>query len=179
MATSMKRSNICRKNASAYQRAVRCNGGGNYAEGATVTIHAGAAPNGQKFKEWTTTSAGVTFADRTSATTTFKMPANAVAVTATFETVTGESELFAPDLKIYPNPFADVVRITGIGETGEKGETGKTGLRVINAAGSVVHTQIITSPDEIIHLGHLPAGVYFFTIENGKQSKTVKAVKSN
>ena len=76
-------------------------------------------------------------------------------------------------LQIYPNPFTDVVRI----EIGEIGKTGELRLRVINAAGTIVHTQMLTSPNETIRLEHLPAGVYFFTIESGKQVKTVKVVK--
>jgi uncharacterized repeat protein (TIGR02543 family) len=61
-------------------------GGGNYAVGTAVTISAGTAPSGQQFKNWTTTSNGVTFANANSATTTFTMLANAVTVTANFET---------------------------------------------------------------------------------------------
>jgi hypothetical protein len=59
-------------------------GGGNYVQGATVSITANAAPQGQQFKNWTTTSAGVTFANANSASTTFAMPANAVTVTANY-----------------------------------------------------------------------------------------------
>jgi hypothetical protein len=60
-------------------------GSGDYEEGATVTITADAAPAGQQFKDWTTSSAGVAFASATSATTTFTMPANDVTVTANYE----------------------------------------------------------------------------------------------
>ena len=60
-------------------------GGGDYAEGATVTITANAAPSGQAFDKWTT-SDGVTFANASSATTTFTMPAKAVTVTANYKT---------------------------------------------------------------------------------------------
>ena len=59
-------------------------GGGNYAKGVTVTIKADAPATGKKFKEWTTED-GLTFADLTAAETTFKMPAKAVTVTATYE----------------------------------------------------------------------------------------------
>ncbi|MEG1577711.1 MAG: discoidin domain-containing protein [Oscillospiraceae bacterium] len=64
-------------------------GGGEYAEGATVTITAGAAAQGKVFATWTT-SDGVVFTDATSAITTFVMPAKAVTVTASYrdETVT-------------------------------------------------------------------------------------------
>ena len=59
-------------------------GGGNYAPGATVTITANAPATGKVFDKWTTND-GVTFASATSATTTFTMPAKAVAVSATYK----------------------------------------------------------------------------------------------
>ncbi|MDR2591748.1 MAG: InlB B-repeat-containing protein [Chitinispirillales bacterium] len=62
-------------------------GGGTYAVGATVSINAGTAPAGQRFKNWTTSSNGVTFANANSASTSFTMPENAVTVTAVFETI--------------------------------------------------------------------------------------------
>ena len=61
-------------------------GDGNYEAGATVSINAGTPPTNQQFKNWTATSAGVTFANANSAATTFVMPANTVSVTANFET---------------------------------------------------------------------------------------------
>jgi uncharacterized protein (TIGR02145 family) len=45
------------------------------------------APTDYRFKNWTATSNGVTFADANSAATTFSMPANPVTVTANFEAV--------------------------------------------------------------------------------------------
>ena len=63
-------------------------GSGNYPAGATVSINAGTPPAGQQFKNWTSTSAGVTFANANNASTTFVMPANAVTVTANFEPIT-------------------------------------------------------------------------------------------
>ena len=59
-------------------------GGGNYAEGATVSITANAPATGKVFDKWTTTD-GVTFANAKNATTTFVMPAKAVTVTATYK----------------------------------------------------------------------------------------------
>ena len=58
-------------------------GAGSFVVGATVTITA-SEREGQVFAGWTSSSAGVSFADATSPTTTFTMPANAVMVTATF-----------------------------------------------------------------------------------------------
>ena len=63
------------------------------------------------------------------------------------------------------------------GETGKIGEAGETNLCIINAAGVIVHTQKITSPDETLLLEHLPAGVYFFTVEKDGKVKTEKIVK--
>jgi len=59
-------------------------GNGVYPAGATVTISAGTLTNIHQFKEWTTESDSVTFADAESSTTTFIMPANGVTVTANF-----------------------------------------------------------------------------------------------
>ncbi|GBU21217.1 hypothetical protein R80B4_01106 [Fibrobacteres bacterium R8-0-B4] len=64
-------------------------GSGSYAAGAEVAIYAGEPQAGQQFKNWTTASGGVTFADANSATTTFTMPANNVMVTAVFEVQSG------------------------------------------------------------------------------------------
>ena len=95
-------------------------------------------------------------------------------VTVTPDGITGTEDVFAPDLTIYPNPFTDAVHITGVAETWR---AASLQIQVINAAGTVVHTQKITSPDETIHLEHLSAGIYFFVIENGKQAKMVKVVR--
>ncbi|MBP3856568.1 MAG: chitobiase/beta-hexosaminidase C-terminal domain-containing protein [Ruminiclostridium sp.] len=67
-------------------------GGGSYAQGASVTITAGAAPSGQQFKEWTGAD-GLTFTSgsATTSTATFTMPANAVEVTATYEDIPATS----------------------------------------------------------------------------------------
>ena len=62
-------------------------GGGNFAAGSTVNITANAPPAGQEFDKWTTAD-GVTFANATSASTTFQMPAKAVTVTATYKALT-------------------------------------------------------------------------------------------
>ena len=89
-------------------------------------------------------------------------------------TTTDAEELFAIRLNVYPNPFADVVRIAGmVVETGRAAS-----LQVINAAGVIVHAQTITNPDETIRLGHLPAGVYFFRVEMKGKTIMVKTVKN-
>jgi len=62
-------------------------GGGEYTEGATVTITANSAPDGQQFKQWQVISGGITLANPTEAITSFLMPANAVEVVATYEAI--------------------------------------------------------------------------------------------
>ena len=57
-------------------------GGGEYAEGATVTITANAPETGKEFTSWTIE--GVTVDDKTKAEITFTMPANAVTATANY-----------------------------------------------------------------------------------------------
>ena len=90
----------------------------------------------------------------------------------TVSPVTGIAELTVGEASVYPNPFDDAVRISmGV-------ETWRTAtLHVTNAAGVAVHTQTVASPDEVIRLGHLPAGVYLFRVEVDGRVMTIKAVK--
>ena len=62
-------------------------GTGQYAQGETVTIIAGAAPSGEQFKEWEVVSGTITLASSTSETTTFTMPTEAVSVKANYEAI--------------------------------------------------------------------------------------------
>jgi len=87
------------------------------------------------------------------------------------EIKTDANEFFASDLKIYPNPFTDVVRIVGVVETWR---AASLQIRIINTAGVIVHTQTIASLDETIHLGHLTPGMYIIQIENVGTKKVIK-----
>lgn len=60
-------------------------GSGSYAAGAIVAIRAYASSPEQVFDKWTTSTAGVGFADATALSTTFTMPAANVAITATYK----------------------------------------------------------------------------------------------
>jgi hypothetical protein len=64
---------------------VGASGSGNYAPGATVSISAGTAPAGYRFKNWAADNRGVIFANSTDAATTFTMTRTQVTVTAVFE----------------------------------------------------------------------------------------------
>lgn len=77
------------------------------------------------------------------------------------------------DIEVYPNPFTDVLQFTGF----YAGKFCATSLQVINTAGTVVCTRIITHPGETIRLGHLPAGMYIIRLENGGEVKVIRTVK--
>lgn len=64
-------------------------GSGSYAAGAIVNLDAGTPLAGRQFVGWTSSPARVTFADSTSAITSFTMPAGAVTITAVFEDIIG------------------------------------------------------------------------------------------
>jgi hypothetical protein len=85
-------------------------GGGNYAEGETVTIKAKAAPRGKVFDKWTSAD-GVAFADASAESTTFVMPAQDVTVTATYK---NKQFPYYPDEPVEPVgddwPFIDVTK---------------------------------------------------------------------
>ena len=61
-------------------------GTGSYPAGAIVAINAYDMGTGQVFDKWTTSTAGVGFANPTSTSTSFTMPAANVAITATYRT---------------------------------------------------------------------------------------------
>jgi arylsulfatase len=90
----------------------------------------------------------------------------AAAVTVSSETRV-ESRLTAA-VTLFPNPFADKLHLVG---------AEGCSLRVINSAGSTVHSRRITSSGEAILLKSLPAGLYFFHLEKGGKSKMLQAVK--
>lgn len=61
-------------------------GSGSYAAGDIVAINAYYMGDGQLFDKWTTSTAGVGFANASATSTTFTMPAANVAITATYKT---------------------------------------------------------------------------------------------
>lgn len=61
-------------------------GSGSYPAGTVVAINAYYMGEGQQFDKWTSSTAGVGFANPNASSTTFTMPATNVAVTATYKT---------------------------------------------------------------------------------------------
>jgi len=81
---------------------------------------------------------------------------------------TSIENIFAPNLKIYPNPFADELRITN---------AENCTLRIMDVVGKQIYAQKITDANETIRLGKLSAGVYFFRLGKDGQTRTVKVLK--
>ena len=95
------------------------------------------------------------------------------------EQITNVEELFITNLKIYPNPFKGEVRIVGADAMIEtrNATSVQIHLQIINAAGAIVHTRLITGNDETVNLEHLPAGVYIFRLEKDVNVRTEMVVR--
>jgi len=129
-------------------------GGGNYAEGASVTITANDPETGKRFKEWLGVD-GLTFTSgfATTAVATFTMPASAVTVTATYEDIAYNNEIVQPSggsVVVSPeNPkFNDEVTITVDPDEGKvvdavtiKDETGADVTFTDDGNGTYTYTQ--------------------------------------
>jgi hypothetical protein len=81
---------------------------------------------------------------------------------------TGYADTLNVEVKLYPNPFAGKVHLTGA-----EGCT----LQVLTAAGVTVLTQKMANTDESISMSRQPAGLYFFRLEKDGKTKTVKGAK--
>ncbi|MBQ9927635.1 MAG: leucine-rich repeat protein [Lachnospiraceae bacterium] len=107
-------------------------GSGSYAAGEIVAINAYFRGTGQNFDKWTTSTAGVGFANESASSTTFTMPANNVAITATYKvggatttTSTGGGSSTGGTSTGSSNTNGSTVQITkpGISNTGLAGAT--------------------------------------------------------
>ena len=117
--------------------------------------------NGYKFVDWFL-GTGTTKYD-------FSKPVTGnITITAGWEKLTGTGEFIASDLKVYPNPFVDILHIAGA-----EGCV----LKVISGNGAIVYIQKIEKTDETLNLEQLPKGLYFIRLEKGGQMKAIKVVK--
>jgi hypothetical protein len=127
-------------------------------EGATVTITAGAAPEGQLFLKWE--SDDVTFDSETSETTTFVMPAQDVTVTATYDLIQSIPYLKESNVLVY----AEKGKLIMVSD----GRIPAT-FSVTNVVGQTLTTGTLTKSRYEVSV---PAGVYVVKT-NGTSKKLV------
>ena len=89
-------------------------------------------------------------------------------ITISGQTITNVEAPLIRDLQMFPNPFIDILHIRG---------AEGSNLTVTDAAGVTVYTKKITLEYEVVRLGQLPAGVYFFRVEKEGAVRTEKIVK--
>ncbi len=97
-------------------------------------------------------------------------PEGPFTVTVSTDGVMGTSEIIADakDVKIYPNPFTDVLNISDIKNV--------KNVSVIDMSGRIVKT--IPNPVRELHLGDLTSGTYVLKVNyKDGTTKTVKAIK--
>lgn len=81
---------------------------------------------------------------------------------------TGEVKAEKDNLKIYPNPFADVLNVSDIKNV--------KSISITDIAGRLVKT--IEKPESTLYLGELKSGMYLVTLQMNDGSKqTIKAIK--
>ena len=139
--------------------------GAKVAKGKVVSFTA--TPDaGYKVKEWKHNNESVN--GKETAYTLLGLD-SAATVTVEFESDgSGIESNPMPNFNMYPNPFVDVLHITG---------SENCILRLMDIAGAIVHTQVISGMNETINLQHLQPGVYFCMVEKEGQAKTVKVIK--
>jgi hypothetical protein len=76
-------------------------------------------------------------------------------------------------INIYPNPFNQTIHVNMNSDTSLVGNV----LRLYNADGKLVLTQIIQSQNTTLNLGNLPAGFYILKIQDDKNSHVYKLIK--
>ena len=130
-------------------------GSGNYAAGAQVSIVADAPPAGQQFAGWT---GNVSFANASSPSTTFAMPASAVAITANYNAVSATDEI-----RYYPRAGATAKMIGGVfeGTNGDPVTGHYTAIHTITTNPPVNWTTVNVSLGNYRYLRYLgPNGSY-------------------
>jgi uncharacterized protein (TIGR02145 family) len=136
-------------------------GGGSYAAGAAVSISAGTAPAGKQFKNWTTASNGVTFANANGAATTFTMPANAVTVTANFEAIPVTPVLSAPaNVEVYAESETSII----LSWSAVSGAEGYYVYRATGANGTYSRIGDVKSAMPYIDAGLSAGEVYYYKV---------------
>lgn len=121
-------------------------GSGDYAEGDTVSISANAPDSSTKvFSKWTTDNTNVSLASQTSSSTTFKMPASAVVITANYKTKSSASD---DDDDDYGSSRRSSSSTTVSNATNNSGNTSNAST-VTNTSGSTTTSSTAATGDRI------------------------------
>lgn len=114
-------------------------GSGSYAAGAIVALNAYDMGVGKTFDRWTTSTAGVGFANAEATSTTFTMPAANVAITATYKTGNGGTASTGSAGASGGSAYGSSTGSTGKTSTnGTTVEVTKPGISNTNLAGATV-----------------------------------------
>jgi hypothetical protein len=130
-------------------------------QGAQITLTA-TPDEGKRFVQWQVVSGGITLSSATTATATFTMPDNPVAVRAVFEEI--PSPILLPQLA---SGNRAVQMRNGLSLTATSNAT----VEIYGLSGNLVSRQSFASGVYAISFGHLPKGVYLVKVSfgNGKE----------
>ena len=78
-----------------------------------------------------------------------------------------------PGISLFPNPALKFINIEGKTTSDLIGKT----IKICNAYGAVVISQLLSTQKTTIAIQHLPAGIYFLKIGDGLENKPVRFVK--
>ena len=129
-------------------------GAGTYTAGATASIAAIPA-DGFVFKKWN---------DDTDDNPKTIIVDHDIFLAAFFES-TGVDESGFANVRLYPNPANDIIRIDGL--------EGEHEITIYNTMGSLVMTALVSNDNEI-GIGELPEGLYLIRIDNGHAMRFIK-----
>jgi len=131
-------------------------------EGDTVSIEA-EIPKGYVFDKWTSTTAGVSFANDSSSTTTFVMPASDVTIKATFKSVAGLNDNIVSKISLFPTIALDNIRIYG---------ADAQSFKIYNITGDLINYGVVNE-NQPITVNNLCSGIYIVKIG----TKSIKFIK--
>lgn len=76
------------------------------------------------------------------------------------------------DVKVYPSPVHDLVRISTEGNLPDD-----TQLRILDLQGKIVFSNELSASSNTFDLSGLPSGLYLFEISNSQTTKRIKVLK--
>ena len=126
----------------------------------TATPH-----EGNRFVRWDVVSGDITLSSTTTATATFTIPNNAVAVKAVFEVI---------QTPILPSQLATGNKAVQTSNGLNLTATGNATVEIFNLKGSLISRQNFASGVHAIQLGHLPKGMYIVKTTFGNEKQVLR-----